>query len=376
MNTDEKQPFLLKNIFSKQLLEQVANEVFSVHPPFDRAAFLSLVFEEKWGSLELKQRARHISNCLQKCLPPDYPTALSLLVKMVEKMVARDGERMAFEWFFLPDFVEVFGVDDFENSIPALEKITRLCSAEFAVRPFLLRFPEKMNPQMLAWSRHESPMVRRLASEGFRPRLPWGMGVPSLKRDPSPMLPVLENLKNDPAETVRRSVANHLNDISKDHPDLALSLAKNWKGTSPEVDWVVRHALRGLLKKGNTQALRLFGFESGQSAAIVSELKCTPELRIGERLFFSFQLQNVGDKPVNIRLEYAIDYQTLSGKTSRKVFKISELTLDAGQSARFDKSQRFQDFTTRKHFSGRHRLEILTNGNVAAGLDFQLLSKK
>jgi 3-methyladenine DNA glycosylase AlkC len=374
MENNEKQPFLLKNIFSKTFVERVANEVFSVHPTFNRTAFLTLVFDENWGSLELKQRMRHLSTCLKKSLPPKFSDAVSILVKTAEKMLARDGEGMTLEWMIFPDFVEAFGVDDFENSMPALEILTRLASAEFAVRPFLLKYPTRIHDQMLVWSRHESSAVRRLASEGFRPRLPWGMGVPSLKKDPSPTLPILEILKNDTAETVRRSVANHLNDISKDHIDLALSLAERWKGQNADLDWVVRHALRGLLKKGNPVALRLFGFESGQSSATVFDLKCSPNLCIGERLFFSFNIKNTSDAAVNLRLEYAINYQTLSGKIARKVFKISELSLASTQVLSFEKSQRFQDFTTRKHFAGPHRIDILTNGIVATGLDFELRS--
>ncbi len=372
MEISAEQPFLLKNIFSKTFVEKAANEVKSVHPNFDGKAFLTHVLDENYENLELKQRIRHISVCLRRTLPADFPVAISVLVKIAEARLARDGEKMSFEWMILPDFVEAFGTDWPEESIAALEKITQLSSAEFAVRPFLLKFPARMHAQMLAWSRHESPMVRRLASEGFRPRLPWGMGVPALKKDPSPMLPVLENLKNDPAETVRRSVANHLNDISKDHPALALRLAKSWKNACPEVDWVVRHALRGLLKKGDPEALALFGFDAGQNSTSVFGLKCTPKLTIGERLFFSFSIKNESAEPANVRLEYAIDYQTLSGKISRKVFKISELSLGGGQVLDFEKNQRFQDFTTRKHFAGPHRIEILINGIAAAGVNFEL----
>ena len=168
-------------------------------------------------------------------------------------------------------------------------------------------------------------------------------------------------------------MANSLNDISKDHPALALTLAQKWIGQSPETDDVVRHALRGLLKKGDTEAMRLLGYEADTAAIYVRELSCTPQVRIGERLFFSFTISNAKFEPFTVRLDYIIHYQTLSGKISRKVFKISSLTLGPGREYLFEKSQRFQDFTTRKHYAGLHRLEIAVNGKVMAGTDFMVM---
>jgi 3-methyladenine DNA glycosylase AlkC len=330
------------------------------------------LFDAQWENLELKQRVRRISQVLREVLPAEYPAALEIVVKTTERYLSSQGEKLSFVFTFLPDFVEAHGVDFPDHSIPALETLTRWSSAEFAVRPFLLRYPERMHVQMLAWSQHPSPMVRRLSSEGIRPRLPWGMGVPALKRDPAPILPILENLRNDPAETVRRSVANNLNDIAKDHPDLVLEMASRWLGQSKETDWVVRHACRGLLKKGNAAALAHFGFEQGVEGIEVSDFTVSPTVRIGERLDFSFSIQNTTSTSLQIRLEYGIDYQTLSGKTSVKVFKIRELELKPGQSERIARHQRFQDFTTRKHYAGLHRLRILMNGKMMAEQEFEV----
>lgn len=362
----------LKNIFSRPLLETFSQTLQLAWPPFDQEAFLNRVFDAGWEQLELKQRMRHIAHCLRAALPETYPEALGVVVKTTEKLLGERGESMAFEYSFLPDFVEVYGLDDPERSIPALEVITRWCSAEFAIRPFLLRYPERMYPQMIAWSGHESAMVRRLASEGFRPRLPWGMGVPALKRDPSPVLPVLENLKADPSETVRRSVANNLNDISKDHPELALSIARRWYGERPETDRLVRHALRGLLKKGHAAALAHFGFEQEPEGISVERLSAPDAVLLGGSMTFSFTVKNTAPEPRQIRLEYGIDFLTGTGKTSVKVFKIKELTLAPGQSEALERRQRFTDFTTRKHYAGRHRLRILVNGKAFAAQIFHL----
>lgn len=366
----------LKNMFSRELVSRFAADVAAIHPDFPVDPFLRQVFDAHWESLELKQRVRQISVCLRKTLPPDYRDALQVLTAVAQGYIDRHGEKMTFEYTFLPDFVEMHGPDDPDASLPALETMTRWSSAEFAVRPFLLRYPERMYAQMLAWSGHPSALVRRLSSEGIRPRLPWGMGVPVLKRDPSPILPILEALKNDPAETVRRSVANNLNDISKDHPNLLLDIAARWKGLSAETDWVIRHASRGLLKKGNTRALAHFGFQNEVEGIEILHFRHDDRVRIGERLDFSFEVRNTGAQSAAIRLEYGIDYQTLSGKTSVKVFKIKEFQLAPGQSEQIVKYQRFQDFTTRKHFAGPHTLRILVNGKALAEGGFEVRGER
>ncbi len=366
-------PEPLKNIFSRPLLEPFAAEVQAVWKKFPAQQFLHQLFDTGWEARELKQRVRHISHILRAHLPPEYPDALEIVVKTTERYLARHGDKLTFEYTFLPDFVETHGVEHPEHSIPALETLTRWSSAEFAVRPFLLRYPERMHAQMLDWSGHASPMVRRLSSEGIRPRLPWGMGVPALKLDPSPILPILENLKHDPAETVRRSVANNLNDIAKDHPALVLDIAGRWLGHSPETDWVVRHACRGLLKKGNAVALAHFGFQQGVEGIEILDFKFSEKVRVGGRLDFSFLAKNTAASTAQIRLEYGIEYQTLSGKISNKVFKIKELELLPGQSDLIARHQSFQDFTTRKHYPGPHQLRILVNGMALAEGEFEVI---
>lgn len=371
ISPDEK-PFLLKNVYTRELIEGYGHTLRGIWPAFPVGIFLEKVFDANWEQAELKVRMRHISACLRAVLPSGFRESAEILKESARRFAVEFGEKLTFEYMFIPDFVEQFGADDPDAAIPALTDITRWTSAEFAVRPFLLHYPERMYAQMLEWSNHESPMVRRLSSEGFRPRLPWGMGVPALKKDPTPILPVLENLKNDPAETVRRSVANNINDIAKDHPDKALQIARRWQGLSPETDWVVRHACRGLLKKGHPEALALFGFDARLSTVEVQALRCSPHVRIGERLDFSFSIKNTGAGPAEVRLEYAVDYLTSTGKISKKVFKIKELSLAPGQVESFSKYQRFQDFTTRKHYVGAHRIGILVNGQERAETEFSV----
>lgn len=365
-------PEPLKNIFSRPLVIPFAEVVQKVWPAFAPEKFLQTVFDHQYESLELKQRTKHIAHSLRVCLPDDYRTALEIVTKVAQYYIDQQGEKLTFSWIFLPEFIEMHGVEDPDASIPAIETVTRWSSCEFAVRPYLLKYPERMYAQMLAWSQHSSPLVRRLASEGIRPRLPWGMGVPVLKHDPSPILPILENLKQDPAETVRRSVANNLNDIAKEHPQLVLDLAKRWLGQNPDTDWIVRHACRGLLKKGNAQALAFFGFEKGVAEVEVNNLQHTSVVAVGDKFDFSFTLHNQASSPQSLRLEYQIDYQTLSGKISSKVFKIKEMELAAGVAVKIERHQRFQDFTTRKHYPGQHVLRILVNGTPLAEGQFRV----
>jgi hypothetical protein len=366
-------PEPLKNIFARPLVTRFAEEVKSVYPSFDAAQFIPQVINDTWESLELKQRMRQISVVVRRFLPDDLTAAIQTMSDVAAQIIARRGEQLSFEYMIIPDFLEAHGLEAPDAAIQAMEQITQLSSAEFAVRPFLLHFPEKMYPKMLEWSKHASPFVRRLASEGFRPRLPWGMGVPALKRDPSPILPVLEQLKQDPAETVRRSVANNLNDIAKDHPALVLDILKRWQGLGPETDWILRHASRGLLKKGHSEVLAHFGFEQGVAHVEIKDLNFTPAVTIGETFAFDFKVHNASAASVNIRLEYAIDYLTTSGKTSHKVFKIKEMRLVGRQTEDVSRKQRFTDFTTRKHFPGTHKLEILVNGKVLAAGNFQVV---
>jgi 3-methyladenine DNA glycosylase AlkC len=365
---------LLKDFLSPTFVGEVAQLFQETHPGFPSEAYVRLALADPWPSLELKPRFRQMAEALRQTLPDDVAEAMEAVAAVADRLVARQGENLSFVYMFMPEFVALYGVEHPDKAIAALERITRWSSAEFAVRPFLARYPERMYGQMLAWSTHPSAMVRRLSSEGFRPRLPWGMGIPTLKKDPSPILPVLENLKADPAETVRRSVANNLNDISKDHPDLALSIASRWQGASAETDWVVKHALRGLLRKGKAEALARFGFEQERISDIQATLTpASTTVKISESLTFIARVHNQGDSPRRVRLEYAINYLTSSGKTTRKVFFIKTADMASGEEATIQKRQRFTDFTTRKHYPGQHQLALLVNGITVAEATFDVV---
>lgn len=219
---------------------------------------------------------------------------------------------------------------------------------------------------MKRWTAHDNEHVRRLASEGCRPRLPWAMALPEFKRDPSPVLPILEALKADRSDYVRRSVANNLNDIAKDHPEVVLGVAQRWLGKNKLTDALVKHACRTLLKRGDVRALELFGYRRTATVKVTGLRLSAVTLQIGGDLRFQFAIVHRAGRPVPLRVEYAVDFVKASGRTSRKVFKITEATFAPDSPRLFDRKHQFRDFTTRKHHPGKHRLCILVNGVVSA----------
>jgi len=228
---------------------------------------------------------------------------------------------------------------------------------------------------MKGWCSHGHPSVRRLASEGCRPRLPWAMALPALKKDPSPILPILEKLKNDPSEFVRKSVANNLNDITKDNPDVAIRIAKKWKGYSRNTDWIIKHGCRTLLKKANNDALQLFGLDSSLACSVTDFKLRSKNINIGDHLHFAFILVNEEPNDVALRIEYIINYAKANNKQSRKIFKVTENTYLPGKPVLFSRKQSFADMTTRKHYPGRHTISIVVNGVEKAMVAFEVKEK-
>jgi 3-methyladenine DNA glycosylase AlkC len=359
---------LLKNMFfTPKFVEELSAALKRAHQPFDEIRFKELVFDKHWEKRELKERMRHISLCLGKLLPEKYEDALKILSKV-------SSQFSGFDSMVFPDFVEVYGLEQLHLSLKALEEFTVLCSSEFAIRPFLIKYPQAVLERMNQWAEHPNEKVRRLSCEGCRPRLPWAMRVPHLIKNPHPVIEILEKLKNDPSEAVRRSVANNLNDISKDNPELALNICEKWYGNNPQTDAIVKHALRGLLKKGNQSALSLFGYEDEDTDKVrienLSLSKNSP--KIGEEVSFSFILSVDKKLPVKLRLEYAVYFQKAKGSLSKKVFKISEGTFDK-KSVSFQRKLSFADFSTRKHYPGEHQISVIVNGIEKAKTTFYLL---
>lgn len=359
----------LKNVYDKIFLNDLADRVAKAQSGFAKQPFVKRVLADCWDELELKARMQRISQCLHASLALDFSAASAVLTDVARDYRA-DG-KTGFEYMFLPDFVEKHGGEHFKVAMQSLGAMTETGSAEFAIRPFILEAESKTMKQMQRWAKDKDLHKRRLASEGCRPRLPWAMALPKFKADPEPILPILEQLRADPSEYVRRSVANNLNDISKDHPELALDIATSWLGANKETDWVVRHACRGLLKAGHPRALKLFGLAPPDHVR-VTNLEVSPNpIELGKNLTINFDLiskQTLG----LVRLEYGIDFVKANGSRSRKVFKISEAE-QGGKTLTVQKIHKLVSITTRVHYPGVHGIAIIVNGVELASGEFELL---
>lgn len=356
----------LKNLYNEAFFDGLIEDFQKHKADFNATDFKKLVFDDEWETRELKDRMRHISLCLHQYLNLSFADTIALFKPVIAE---RPGESL--EKMFFPDYVELFGLDELQVSLDALAYFTPYASSEFAIRPFIKQYEAEVMQQMMNWAVHDNFHLRRLASEGCRPRLPWAMALPAFKKDPTLVLPILEQLKDDPEDYVRRSVANNLNDIAKDNPDITLQLAEAWYGKAPTTDWVVKHACRSLLKQANTRALVLFGFAE-PSAILINELAVDKTvLRIGEAFTFSFRLINNDHKSNKLRVEYIIDFMKKNGKTSPKVFQITEKIVAPGEHV-FQKAQSFKDLSTRRHHPGSHQLRIIVNGAEKATLGFEL----
>lgn len=350
--------------FSRTFLYEFAVIVKQAYGSFNIEQFMQLVFDEQWDEKQLKQRIRHISASLGKTLPPNYEDAIAVLSEISPLC-------SGFEYLFLPDFVELYGLQHWNTSMQALARFTSSSSSEFAVRPFIAHDPIRMMRQMLDWANHPNHHIRRLASEGCRPKLPWATPLRMFIDDPSPILPILQQLKADESEYVRKSVANNLNDIAKNHPDLVIQLSQEWLGHDPRTDWIVKHGCRTLLRKADPDVLALFGLNKAPDVTINQLELNSKHVAIGDALEFSFSVRSNEPSPQLLRVEYAIDFVKANGKTSRKLFKVTENSFDQADRT-YSRKHSFKDLTTRKHYPGMHQLSIIINGVEQVSDNFEV----
>jgi 3-methyladenine DNA glycosylase AlkC len=373
------EPF--KNIYNAQFFDGFTKALRCIIDDFDEHLFLSQIMDDEWENRGLSQRVRHISTTLKDFLPTDYKDAIAKILELISHIkntqywssVEDTKFGLSLEYSIFSNFVEQYGLEDYATSIIAIEEITQFTSCEGAVRPFIIRYPNEMMKQMLVWSKHEHWAVRRLSSEGCRPRLPWHMALPNLKEDPSSIVLILENLKNDSSEIVRKSVANNLNDIAKDNPETVIYLVKKWQGESKNTDLLIKHGCRTLLKQGNPEVMKVFGFGSIKNISIQDFQILTPQVKIGKSLEFDFKLLNNNQKKTKIRLEYGLYYQKANGTLSKKVYKISEKEYGENSTSQIKRKQSFRVITTRVFHLGLHQISIIINGNEFEKHDFELI---
>ncbi|MCD9568824.1 MULTISPECIES: DNA alkylation repair protein [Pseudomonas] len=366
MSSTQEQAPALKEIFNQQRLMHIADAMHAVHPAFDRQGFLQRA-GHGLAELSLMQRLARVSESLHQVLSLDYPSSLELLQALAPRLNSR------FVCIFLPHYVASYGLHDFELSMAALKYFTGFGSSEFAVRHFLRQDCQRTLAVMHEWATDSDEHVRRLASEGSRPRLPWSFRLEQLQADPQLAAPILERLRNDPSLYVRKSVANHLNDITKEHPQWVLERLEGWPLEQPHSAWIARHALRSLIKQGDRRALALIG--AGARAEVqVCRFQVAPgQLHLGDSLNLSLTLVSTCSHEQRLVVDYAIDYVKASGATASKVFKLKTFTLQGLAQVELGRSQQIRELTTRRHYPGRHGVRLLVNGEALATGHFDLL---
>jgi 3-methyladenine DNA glycosylase AlkC len=356
---------LLKDMLNRDTVSEFALAIKSKYDAFAVDEFMKSTMDDTWDGLELMARGRWITENMRKYLPADYKEAINSMDKIIT-------DCDPFFKLCFPTFVEMFGLSEeyWDISIAAMEFYTQHSSSEFAVRPFIVKYEERMMAQMYEWSKHENEHVRRLSSEGCRPALPWGQALVKYKKDPSPIFPILEQLKTDPSLYVRKSVANNLNDISKTRPDIVVKLVKDWYGKNEHTDWIVKHGCRTLLKKGDRDVLAIFGFGNVDAVKVSGFALSCQAVKIGEEITFSFEIES--SEATMARLEYGVDYMKSNGKPNRKIFQISEISLKNNQKKPYTKTHSFADVSTRKHYPGIHSITLIVNGAERGTLDFMV----
>lgn len=363
----------LKDIFSKDALEKTAHAIKQEYPEFHSQIFV----DKTWKtirSLELKDRVREIARSLFTFLPQDFPQSVEILQQALKSEKNPNGVEGFLAWPFL-QFVEDYGTKDFEAALNAIRTMTPIMSGEFAIRPFLLQFPEKTLAVLRSWATDENHHVRRLVSEGSRPLLPWGQQLPQLKMNPELSFDLLRQLKMSKELYVRKSIANHLNDISKNHPEKLLKELARWRNEDPtneNLEWIFRHALRTLLKKGHQPSLQFLGYRG--SLAKMKSFRLSPNrLQLGETLKMEAKLKI--EKSGSLMVDYAVHHKKANGKHVPKVFKWKKIQVKKGEEHSLEKNHPIKRITTRVYYSGSQYIEIFCNGISVGKAEFFLKVK-
>ncbi len=353
----------LKDQFGASAPRAIADMIRAVHAEFRHEAFLRESLAG-YGALSLTGRGFQIAEALRKHLPAEYPAAVDILLASATQPHEHRASGGMAAFLYMPHlfFVARHGLDHFEDSMRAQHALTQLFTAEFSIRAFLEKHPEATLARLREWTVDPSPHVRRLVSEGTRPRLPWAPRLRAFQKDPRPVIELLELLKDDPELYVRRSVANNLNDIGKDHPALLTAVAKRWlRGATPERRWIVGHALRSAVKRADAGALGALGYGGKAEVSLRAASIAPKQPKIGGSVTIGFTLANLSRKPQRVMADLVVHFVKARG-TAAKTFKLNALEIAPRTSVELRKKIGLKQLTTRKHYPGVHRVEALLNG--------------
>lgn len=378
------EPF--KNLLNKSVIEGMAG-YFAPHcSTFDKKAFVADA-THNLELLELKQRTDRIVETMVSHLPDDFEQAAGIVLASLNSSGDADHPNGIAGWavISLTYYVGLQGKNKqhFNVSMTLLKAMTKLLSSEFGIRFFIMEQPTETLALLKQWATEPDHNVRRLVSEGSRPRLPWGMRLQMFVDDPMPVVELLEMLKDDESEYVRRSVANSLNDIAKDHPELVADIAERWmedvsnegvskEGTRKNRERLVRHACRTLIKDGHKKTLAVFGYKPPLIRKAEINIT-TSEVLFGGDLEFSLSLESSSAQKQSLIIDYVIHHQKANGKTTPKVFKWKVTHLLLNKRLEITKKHSIKKITTRKYYPGTHRVEVMINGTSFADASFELV---
>jgi 3-methyladenine DNA glycosylase AlkC len=369
--SDADKSSLMKDALGVHAIKRIAQSVALVMPGFNARAFQRDA-ERGIDELELKARVHHLIAVLHH----HYDLPFKKLSKHLQDLPAvwdrgsAADNKAGFAAWPLIDYVATHGLQYPKEALQTLEKLTPLFSAEFAIRPFIQQHTVFTYEKLLEWCEHPSEHVRRLASEGSRPRLPWGMRLPQFINNPEPLVGILEKLKVDESLYVRRSVANNLNDISKDNPEWMINLCESWLADSHEhTDWIVKHALRSLVKAGDVRVFPLLGYAAKPNVAVSDIQLDKKKIKVGDSIGFSCAIAG-GKSAQNLVVDYVVYFVKANGKLAPKVFKLKNIALAKNETITITKKHSFKPITTRRYYAGEHQLAIQINGKEVARADF------
>ena len=369
-----EQNFQVRDVFNEKAVSQLAATLAGAWHRFDAKGF-SHAINSQLERLSFSERAALIRDSLWKYLPKDYPRALEIILKALPPE-SPNHEITGFDGFIIMpqnDFVAKYGLDHYDLSMQALYQMTKRFTAEGAIRAFILKDPERTLAILSKWAEDENCHVRRLVSEGTRPRLPWAIQLKPFMKDPRPVLTLLEKLKTDPELMVRRSVANNLNDIAKDNPDLVVKTLRSWNKIDDDgTQWLIRHAARTLVKRGNREMLAILGYSPVVYISVSKIVLDKSTLTVGDELTFSFKIKSTAENTQNLVVDYVIHHVKANGKLLPKVFKLTCKTLAAGEIINIVKTHSFRSISTRRYYTGNHVLEIQVNGTGYKKVSFEL----
>ena len=365
---------LMKDGLGEEAVERIVQAFVSTMDQFPADQFRADALNGLDG-LELKERVGHLIEVLHQYLPKEFEITAELLTSMkpVWDRGDKDDPLRGFAAWPIIDYIGVHGLNHPELSLKALKHLTSLFSAEFAIRPFLISHMEVTLNHLRQWCGDADEHVRRLVSEGTRPRLPWGQRLPQFIADPAPVIRLLEKLKDDESEYVRRSVANNLNDISKDHPELVIQTCRNWLDPSDRNrSKLIRHATRTLVKSGHPEVFALLGYTQSPKLSVQAPTLESHRIQLGESANISALIRSTASEIQNFVVDYAVYHMKANGQSSAKVFKLKTVTINPGETVELKRSHPFRKITTRKYYSGKHAIELLINGVTYGRAEFEL----